>query len=62
VSKEKLAERINSLEDLAALYSNLPTGKLKNEVKQLMNEYISLANSQDIDIPRTMKKFFTLKD
>ena len=45
MSKEKLAERINSLEDLAALYNNLPTGKLKNEVKQLMNEYISLANS-----------------
>ena len=26
VSKEKLAERINSLEDLAALYNNLPKG------------------------------------
>jgi len=45
VSKEKLAERINALEDLAALYSNLPKGNLKNEVKQLMDEYISLADS-----------------
>ena len=39
VSREELAINVNSLEDLAQFYTNLPTGRLKQEVKKLLEDF-----------------------
>jgi hypothetical protein len=39
VSREELAINVNSLEDLAQFYTNLPAGRLKQEVKKLLEEF-----------------------
>jgi hypothetical protein len=60
--REELATNINSLEDIAQFYTNLPAGKLKQEVKKLLEEYTKQANENAVDIPRTLKNFFTMRD
>lgn len=62
MKKEELATNINSLEDLAQFYTNLPSGKLKQEVKKLLAEYTKQATDNAVDIPRTLKNFFTMRD
>jgi FKBP-type peptidyl-prolyl cis-trans isomerase (trigger factor) len=47
---------------MAQLYTNLPAGSLKKEVRQLLEEYTQQANQNGIDIPRTLKNFFTMRD
>lgn len=39
VAREELAINVNSLEDLAQFYTNLPAGRLKQEVKKLLEEF-----------------------
>jgi hypothetical protein len=39
VSREELAINVNSLEDLAQFYTNLPAGRLKQEVKKLLEDF-----------------------
>lgn len=62
VSREDLAININAIEDLAQLYTNLPASRLKQQVKKLLNEYTKQGNANSIDIPRTLVKFFTMRD
>jgi hypothetical protein len=62
IRKEEIATKVNSLEDLAQFYTNLPAGSLKNDVKKLLDEYTKQANENGIDIPRTLKNFFTMRD
>jgi hypothetical protein len=57
-----LAVNINAIEDLAQFYTNLPAGKLRDEVKKLLNEYAKQGNGKSIDIPRTLVNFFTMRD
>lgn len=57
-----MAENINSLEDLAQFHKNLPVGQLKNDVRKLMDEYVLEADKMRVDITRTLKKYFTMRD
>jgi hypothetical protein len=57
-----MAENINSLEDLAQFHKNLPAGQLKNDTKRLIDEYVLQAETMNIDIVKTLKKYFTLRD
>jgi hypothetical protein len=57
-----LAINVNALEDLGQFFTNLPAGKLRDEVKKLLNEYAKQGNDNSIDIPRTLVKFFTMRD
>ena len=40
VNKERLAEMINSLEDLSIFHSNMPNQKIKKEIGVLIEEII----------------------
>ncbi len=39
VSREELAVNVNATEDLAQFYTNLPAGRLKQEVKKLLEDF-----------------------
>lgn len=60
VNKEKLAEMINSLEDLSIFHSTMPNQKIKKEIGVLIEEIIKA--SQGFDIPRTLQKFYSMRD
>jgi len=70
VSKEKLAERINTLEDLMALKSDLDSKdksnrlyrKLAQDVNTEILEILQLARENQIDLPKTLMAWFIMKD
>lgn len=70
VNKEKLAEKINSLEDLFALKASI---KVKAEGNTLYKQLIvdidkeitstmKLAKDNNVDIPKTLMVWFQMKD
>ena len=60
VNKERLAEMINSLEDLSIFHNTMPDPEMKKEIKGLIDEIIQAAKGYDV--PRTLQKFYTLRD
>jgi hypothetical protein len=61
MESEDIASKINTLENLSALYDTSPE-PLKSEVLKLIQENIKFANEKNVDIPRTLSKFYVLKD
>jgi len=58
---EEIASKINTLENLCQLYSTAPE-PLKSETLKLIRENIKFAKDKNVDIPRTLSKFFVIKD
>ena len=58
---EEIASKINTLENLCQLYSTAPE-PLKSETLKLIRENIKFAKDKNVYIPRTLSKFFVIKD
>lgn len=61
MKSEDIASKINTIENLCALYQTAPE-PLKSETLKVINENIKFAKDNNIDIVRTLSKFFVMKD